>query len=247
MADGSDSRSDDALLLSELAGRTVTAKDGHRLGQVAAAIVRLDPGTAAYPQVIGIVIRVDRRDLFVPAEVVTAMAAQSVALSTARLELRPFERRPGEVLLKRDLLGHRLIDVPAAQLVRARDVELRQRDGRWLLVGLDVSPTPASRPAVRRRPATRLPGMGRLRAAHRARGQRIASGSLLPPAASPAGADRGSCRRCQPGRECRDPRGRGHRQRAGGRRDRGAGGCRSLTWTRFGSSLMPTSPRWRST
>jgi CBS domain-containing protein/sporulation protein YlmC with PRC-barrel domain len=141
MADDTDSRSDDALLLSELAGRTVTAKDGHRLGQVADAIVRLDPGTAAYPQVIGIVIRVDRRDLFVPAEVVTAMAAQSVALSTARLDLRPFERRPGEVLLKRDLLGHRLIDVPAAQLVRARDVELRQRDGRWLLVGLDVSPT----------------------------------------------------------------------------------------------------------
>ena len=68
------------------------------------------------------------------------------------LDLRRFERRPGEVLLKRDVLGHRLIDVETARLVRAADVELQRRTGGWVVVGVDTRRRPraaarASRPA----------------------------------------------------------------------------------------------------
>jgi len=137
MGDVDTSPDRDRLRFSGLIGRTVTAQDGQPLGQIEDVIVRLE--ARSYPQVSGLVVKVDRRELFVPMEVVTDVAAEPVSLTTARLDLRAFERRQGEVLLKGDLLGHRLIDVETVQLIRARDVELRKRDARWVLVGLDVS------------------------------------------------------------------------------------------------------------
>ena len=46
------------------------------------------------------------------------------ATSTTKLNLAQFERRPGEVLLRADVLGHSLINVDTARLVMAREVEL---------------------------------------------------------------------------------------------------------------------------
>lgn len=40
-------------------------------------------------------------------------------LAKAKVDLRGFERREGEVLLREDILGHRLIDVADAELIRA--------------------------------------------------------------------------------------------------------------------------------
>jgi CBS domain-containing protein len=126
------------LRLSELAGRPVVAHDGQRLGKVKDVIVRLDLEPGHHPPVTGIVVAVDRRDLFVPLSFVNDLANDELRLSTARLDLRAFERRDGEVLLKQDVLGHRLIDVANAQLVRARDVELDDHRG-WVLVGIDAT------------------------------------------------------------------------------------------------------------
>ena len=61
-------------------------------------------------------------------------------LTTAKLDLRQFERRDGEVLLKADVLGHRLIDVPNARLVRAADLQLDRDDGERVLSGVDTRP-----------------------------------------------------------------------------------------------------------
>jgi Mg/Co/Ni transporter MgtE len=59
-------------------------------------------------------------------------------LSQNKVNLRAFERRPGEVLLRADLLDHRLIDVPAAELVHAYDVELEDTGTDWVLASLDT-------------------------------------------------------------------------------------------------------------
>ena len=45
-------------------------------------------------------------------------------LGAATLDLRPFERRPQEVLLKKDVLDRQLINVDGARLVRANDIEI---------------------------------------------------------------------------------------------------------------------------
>ena len=65
-----------------------------------------------------------------------------VRLSSARLDLRHFERREGEVLLRADVLGHRLIDVANARLVRAADLELARDGEEWVLAGVDTRRRP---------------------------------------------------------------------------------------------------------
>ena len=50
------------------------------------------------------------------------------------------------MLLRADVLGHRLIDVETAHLVRAADLELAQPDGEWVLAGVDTRRRPR-RPA----------------------------------------------------------------------------------------------------
>jgi CBS domain-containing protein/sporulation protein YlmC with PRC-barrel domain len=124
--------------LSALVGRVVGVKDGQSLGKVKDVIVRLDLEPGHHPPVTGLVVAVDRRDLFVPITVVSDLGAETLQLSTARLDLRAFERRDGEILLQRDLLGHRLIDVDSARLVRAQDVELDDHRG-WVLMRIELT------------------------------------------------------------------------------------------------------------
>jgi len=128
------------LRLSRLLKRPVTDRRGESLGRLADVIVRLR-GTD-YPLVTGLVAAVGGREIFVPIDQVSSFATDPLRLSSARLSLRHFDRRDGEVLLRADVLGHRLIDVENARLVRAADLELA-RDGReWVLAGVDTRRRP---------------------------------------------------------------------------------------------------------
>src|ERR1035438_10306535 len=64
---------------------------------------------------------------------------RSVTLRTARLDLREFQRREGEVLLARDILDHQLVDTDEIQVIRAADLYLAQVGDPIHLVGVDVS------------------------------------------------------------------------------------------------------------
>jgi hypothetical protein len=140
------------LRLSELLRRPLTARDGESLGRLSDVIVRLRG--AGYPLVTGLVGTVGGRGVYIPIEQVSSFDGDELRLTSARLDLRRFERRGGEVLLRADVLGHRLIDVERARLVRAADLQLAL-DGEWVLSGV----------ATRRRPGrlfARL-GLGRSR------------------------------------------------------------------------------------
>jgi CBS domain-containing protein len=123
------------LRLSELLRRPVTDKHGGSLGRLSDVIVRLRG--ADYPGVTGLVVTVGGRSLFVPIEQVAFLDGAELRLTSAKLDLRQFERRDGEVLLRADVLGHRLIDVETAHLIRAADLELAQRSGEWVVTGVD--------------------------------------------------------------------------------------------------------------
>ncbi len=62
--------------------------------------------------------------MYVSVERIEHLDGDRVMLAQNKVDLRGFERREGEVLLRSDVLGHRLIDVPAAELVHAYDIEL---------------------------------------------------------------------------------------------------------------------------
>ena len=126
------------LRLSRLLKRPVADRTGELLGKLSDVIVRLR-GTD-YPQVTGLVAAVGGREVFVPVEQVSGFEGEPLKLTSARLGLRHFDRRDGEVLLRADVLGHRLIDVRNARLVRAADLELASDNGEWVLSGVDTRP-----------------------------------------------------------------------------------------------------------
>lgn len=137
------------LLRGELTGRA-----GGRLGRVDDLVVRL--GEEGYPPVTGVLGTVAGREVFVPGDSVSHMENGRVSLTTDRLDLRPFERRPQEVLLRKDVLDRQLIDVDGARLRRANDIELARLEGWWRVVGVDVGPRGILRRVVPRRFAGRI-------------------------------------------------------------------------------------------
>ena len=126
----------DRVHLSGLLKRPVTDRHGEGLGRLADVIVRLHGSD--YPAVTGLVVTVGGREVFVPIEQVTSLDGDVLTLASAQLNLRQFERREGEVLLRADVLGHRMIDVAEARLVRASDLELAREDGQWLVSCIDT-------------------------------------------------------------------------------------------------------------
>jgi CBS domain-containing protein len=122
------------LLRSPLLDRT-----GERLGRVEDVIVRLADG--GYPPVTGLKARIGGRELFVPVDKVATLEARAAKLAGQKLNLGRFERRVGEVLLRQDVLGRKLVNVEAdpPRLVSAHEIELACIEGWWRLVGVDPS------------------------------------------------------------------------------------------------------------
>jgi CBS domain-containing protein/sporulation protein YlmC with PRC-barrel domain len=126
------------LHLSALVGSPLRDSDGERLGKVEDVIVRL--GGSGYPPITGYLVEVAGRESYLPAERVADIGAGGVVLRQAKLDLRRFERRPDEVLLRRDVLDRQLINVEGARLVRANEIELALVGGTWRVVGVDTGP-----------------------------------------------------------------------------------------------------------
>jgi CBS domain-containing protein len=129
---------EDVLHLSALVGSPLLDSSGDRLGRVEDVVIRLDTGDAL-PPVTGLIARIGGREMFVPADRLERLEEGAARTATTKLNLAQFERRPGEVLLRRDVLGRSLINVTTARLVSAREVELAYRDGTWRVAGIDPS------------------------------------------------------------------------------------------------------------
>jgi CBS domain-containing protein len=82
---------------------------------------------------------VGRRRAYLDASAIAHVDPRSVTLRTARMDLREFHRREGEVLLARDILDHQLVDTDEVQVIRAADLYLAQVGDEVRLVGVDVS------------------------------------------------------------------------------------------------------------
>ncbi|MCV7423712.1 magnesium transporter [Mycobacterium yunnanensis] len=129
------------ISLSDLLRAPVVASAGETIGRVVDVTVRLR-GPDAYPEVTGLVAAMGGRRVFVAARTVDQWRPGRVTLTGNAVDLRSFQRHDGEVLLRADVLGHRLIDVAAAELVRAYDVELEHTGRGWSPVRLDTRRRP---------------------------------------------------------------------------------------------------------
>ena len=129
-------RVDKALSLSSLLKHAVIDGEGRTLGKLSDVVTRLRDND--YPLLSGLVIGLGSAGFFVPMSDVISIEPKAIRLRTAKVDLRPFKRRNGELLLKENILGHRLIDVPRSALVRAYDIRLAHCADGWLVTGLDV-------------------------------------------------------------------------------------------------------------
>ena len=129
---------DSIVSLAGLLGRPVRNQTGQEIGRLDDVVARWADGQV-YPPVSGLIIRVGRRLAFVPASAIDRIGHAEVVLRSSRLDLRDVVRRPGEVLLAKDVLDHQLVDVEGVQVIRAADLYLAEVIGRIRLVGADIS------------------------------------------------------------------------------------------------------------
>ncbi|HLI55260.1 MAG TPA: CBS domain-containing protein [Acidimicrobiales bacterium] len=148
----------EVMHLSCLLGSQVKASDGQPAGKLSDVIVRL--GDGGYPPLTGVVVNIAGQERFAHIHDVARLDCDEVRLSTDAGRLGPFERRPGEVLLAKDVAGRHLIHLKGARLVRANEIELACVGGRWVVIGVDPTSKPVLRRLLPRSARTRVKGGG---------------------------------------------------------------------------------------
>ncbi|MHB8592765.1 MAG: magnesium transporter MgtE N-terminal domain-containing protein [Acidimicrobiales bacterium] len=143
------------LHLSSIVKSALVDREGDRLGRVADVIVRL--GDAPHPPLTGLVVRIGRRELFVPIGRIAVLQPGRVEFVGDQVSLQRFDRRPGELLLAKDLQARHFINLQGARLIRANEIELARIDGRWEVVGVDTSPRVSLRRLLPRSWRRRIP------------------------------------------------------------------------------------------
>jgi CBS domain-containing protein len=131
---------DQVVSLVGVIGAPLVNQAGAEVGTILDFIAKWD-GAESYPPVTGMVVKVGRRRAWVPGKKVADVTERGARLRSAKLDLREFQRRKGEVMLSRDVLDHQLVDVDGRQVIRAADLYLAKLAPDDLrLVGVDVSP-----------------------------------------------------------------------------------------------------------
>ena len=123
------------LYLSQAIGRPVLDANGEAIGAVADLIVAVGD---RYPPVTGLVVKTDRRQIFLPWSSVEHLDASGARLSTQTIDIGKFQQRPNEITLRGDLMDKQIVDIDGRKVVRVNDLRLDEIEGRWHLVAVDV-------------------------------------------------------------------------------------------------------------
>ncbi len=129
------------VYLARLADIAIYDPNGDQVGRVRDAVAR--PRGDQPPRVIGLVAEIQaRRRIFVPVGRVTSIEVDALVLSTGTLNLRRFEKRPGEALVLEDLLDRRVtIAQPEGPPRHGTVVDVameQERSGDWVLAKVAV-------------------------------------------------------------------------------------------------------------
>lgn len=126
------------LYFSDLVNVPIRGSAGELVGRLKDLVVRVRE--ESFPIVIGVVTRsVGGHAFFLPMDAAARLSTEGVLLRTSRVDLRPFQRREGEMLLNKDVLDKQIVDVSGRKVVRVNDLQLQEVGGRWRLAGADVS------------------------------------------------------------------------------------------------------------
>ncbi len=125
------------IYLSQVLGRPIYSFAGEEIATIKDVVVLY--GNEDYAPMIGLVARYRRRLFFMPKERLKEFGRNGAKLETDILDLTPFSRRDGEILLAKDVLDKQLIDIDGKRVVRVNDVQLIETGKEWRVAGADVS------------------------------------------------------------------------------------------------------------
>jgi CBS domain-containing protein len=125
------------LYLSQILNRPIFDARGDKIAAISDVVVRY--GEDEYPPVMGLVARYRRRNFFIPQRNISELGLSGAKISSDVLDLTPFTRREGEVILGKDVLDNQLIDVDGKRVVRVNDVQLIEVGNVWRVSGADVT------------------------------------------------------------------------------------------------------------
>src|SRR5690242_19357707 len=127
------------IYIARLTGLNVFDPNGDQVGRVRDAVARARADGAA-PRVVGLIAEIAmRRRIFLPIGRITAMESDAVVLGTGTLNLRRFEKRPGELLVLEELLDRRVTINDSKSVAAVVDVAMESdRTGEWSLTRVAV-------------------------------------------------------------------------------------------------------------
>jgi hypothetical protein len=147
------------MFASQLRRLPVNDPAGERIGRVHDIVVTMLPG--APPRLTGLLVSVVGKPIFVGAGSIEAITAAGVQLSSARLNLRRYQQKPGELRVLGELLDRTAVDREAKASVRINDVAIAPSRAGWEVVSADVlqARRALGRGRTRELPWTRLTGI----------------------------------------------------------------------------------------
>ena len=124
------------LYLSQVLGRSIYDVEGEKVATIKDVVVRY--GEEDYPPIVGVMARYRRRDFFIRRIQIAEFGGNGAKLNIDVLDLRPFTRRKGEILLAKDVLDKQLIDIDGKRVVRVNDVQIIEVANQWRVTGADI-------------------------------------------------------------------------------------------------------------
>jgi CBS domain-containing protein len=128
---------DSLVSVAGLIGCPVRDDEGKDLGRLVDVVVR--NGEETYPAVSGLIVKVGQRTSFIDGARISKLTKDEIRLSSTKINLKEYTRRPGESLLDGDVIDHQIVDVNGLRVVRTADLYLAPLDREIRLVAVDVS------------------------------------------------------------------------------------------------------------
>lgn len=131
--------------LSQVLGRPVCTDGGERVARITDLVARIESidsdevTTERFPPIAGLVVDLHKRTIFIPWAQIDSLDTSGARLASSRIDLRTFERREGEVLLRRDILDKQLVDIDGRRVILANDLLLSSGEGAVRVVAVDIS------------------------------------------------------------------------------------------------------------
>ena len=125
------------IYLSQVLGKPIFGVGGVEVASIKDVVVSY--GTEDYAPLIGLVARYRRRLFFLKRRNIENFNMKGASLNSDVLDLTPFSRREGEILLAKDVLDKQLIDIDGKRVVRVNDVQIIEVGKEWRVTGADVS------------------------------------------------------------------------------------------------------------